>query len=72
MIPAELGHLLLSSNQHGDGIMRADWQSDAARAIVQRRLVFTPLQARAMRQNLQRRLESFHQRQQLPERAATR
>ena len=72
MIPDELGHLLPNSNQHGDGIMRADWQSDAARAIVQRRLVFTPLQARAMRQNLQRRLESYHKRQQLPERASAR
>jgi hypothetical protein len=72
VIAHELGHLLLKSNEHGDGIMRADWQSGAARAIVQRRLVFTPVQARNMRQNLQRRVASFYKRQQLSERASTR
>ena len=72
VIAHELGHLLLRSDEHGDGIMRADWQSDAARAIVQRRLVFTPVQARAMRQSLQRRVESFLKRQQPLERASAR
>jgi hypothetical protein len=63
VIVHEIGHLLLRSDEHGGGIMRANWEKDAAVAIAQRRLLFTPLQALAIRRGLQTRLQSFHKHQ---------
>jgi hypothetical protein len=72
VVAHEIGHLLLRSNQHGPGIMATGWQVEAVRAIAQRRLVFTPAQARAMRVSLQNRMQLYLQQQQPSQRAGRR
>jgi hypothetical protein len=49
VIAHELGHLLLGSPQHGEGIMKANWGAGDFKAMKQRRLTFSPSQARQMR-----------------------
>lgn len=48
VIAHELGHLLLRSSQHGEGIMRASWGSDDFAAMKQNRLKFSPAEAREL------------------------
>lgn len=52
VIAHELGHLLLSSSKHGDGIMKANWEPADFAAMRQRRLRFSPAQARNLGDNL--------------------
>jgi hypothetical protein len=49
VISHELGHLLLRSSQHGEGIMKANWGERDFAAMKQRRLKFSPAQAREFR-----------------------
>ena len=46
VIAHELGHLLLRSPQHGDGVMKADWNGRDFEAMRQRRLKFSLAEAR--------------------------
>jgi hypothetical protein len=48
VIAHELGHLLLRSPQHGDGIMKADWKGRDFEAMKQRRLRFSLAEARRL------------------------
>jgi hypothetical protein len=52
VIAHELGHLLLQSPQHGEGIMKANWGVADFEAMKQRRLKFSPEQARKIRAGL--------------------
>ena len=56
VIAHELGHLLLGSGKHGDGIMKANWEPADLAAMGQRRLRFSQAEAREMAANLARRL----------------
>jgi hypothetical protein len=56
VIAHELGHLLLDSAKHGDGIMKANWEPADLAAMRQRRLKFSQAEAREMGANLARRL----------------
>lgn len=48
-IAHELGHLLLRSHRHGSGLMKANWERPDLEAITQRRLRFSPADARDLR-----------------------
>jgi hypothetical protein len=51
----ELGHLLLGSNAHSrEGIMRPSWHGNELRAASMGALLFTPEQARSIREGLSR------------------
>jgi hypothetical protein len=56
LVPAhELGHLLLGSNAHScEGIMRPSWHGNELRAASMGALLFTPEQARSIREGLSR------------------
>jgi hypothetical protein len=56
VIAHELGHLLLNSAKHGDGIMKANWGPADFAALRQRRLRFSKAEARDMGANLTIRL----------------
>ena len=56
VIAHELGHLLLNSAKHGDGIMKADWQPADFAAMRHRRLRFSQAEAREIAANLSSRL----------------
>jgi len=45
VIAHELGHLLLRSSQHGEGIMKAHWDAGDFEAMKQNRLKFSPAQS---------------------------
>lgn len=51
-IAHELGHLLLRSTRHEEGLMRARWDKSDLRAMAQRRLVFNKGQAQRLREML--------------------
>jgi hypothetical protein len=53
VIAHEVGHLLLRSPQHGEGIMKANWGAADFDAMKQRRLKFAPAQARKLGSTLQ-------------------
>ena len=53
VIAHELGHLLLQSPQHGEGIMKANWGVLDFEAMKQRRLKFSQKQAREIRAGMQ-------------------
>jgi len=48
VIAHELGHLLLRSPHHGEGIMKADWNREDFAAMRQRRLKFSLAEARRL------------------------
>ena len=53
VIVHELGHLLLGPNAHSpEGIMQAHWQSEQLRAVGQGRMLFSPDQARRIRNKI--------------------
>jgi len=52
VIVHELGHLLLRSPEHGEGIMRANWDRGEFEAMKQKRLKFSVAQARQMVANV--------------------
>jgi hypothetical protein len=53
----EIGHLLLGTNSHSPtGLMTANWDQDDLRTISQRRLRFTELQTRRIRQDARARM----------------
>ena len=45
----ELGHLLLCSAAHGEGLMQPQWTAVEVHAMAQRRLTFTQAQSRTLR-----------------------
>jgi hypothetical protein len=51
----ELAHLLLSSIRHGPGVMQANWSRAEFKCMGQRRFLFTPAQAQALRSGLRSR-----------------
>jgi hypothetical protein len=59
VIAHELGHLLLSTNNHSRmGIMQACWHPDQVLQLMQGNLLFTSAQSKLMRENARRRLQS--------------
>lgn len=48
----ELGHLLLRSNRHGEGIMKRSWNFRDFQAFTQRKLTFSERQGEEMRRKL--------------------
>jgi hypothetical protein len=52
----EIGHLLLRSDTHGDGIMSANWELPELRRMATRTLLFTKTQAHALQEGLRQRL----------------
>ena len=53
----ELAHLLFRSQDHGEGVMRRIWSRADYLAMTQRKLAFTPAQARDLRSRLAARLD---------------
>jgi hypothetical protein len=58
VIAHELGHLLLRSPQHGDGIMKAAWSARDFAAMRQRRLIFSPAEVRTLESMLSSQIAS--------------
>lgn len=57
----EIGHLLLGSAGHGEGIMKTDWQQRDFSKMRQRQLVFTREQTEKLQAALQRRAVKMYQ-----------